>query len=153
VQRVVEEYREVAAKKHITLHYTNMAAHNIHIQADKGRLHEILENLLSNAVKYSPFDANVRICVEPSSSKVRVMIADEGPGLSNADKEMLFGKFARLSAKPTAGEHSTGLGLSIVKKLVEMMHGKVWCESELGKGATFIVEFPRLEAASEHTNP
>ncbi len=153
VQRVVEEYREVAAKKHITLHYTNMAAHDIHIQADKGRLHEVLENLLSNAVKYSPFDANVRICVEPSNSKVRVMIADEGPGLSIADKEILFGKFARLSAKPTAGEHSTGLGLSIVKKLVEMMQGKVWCESELGKGATFIVEFPRLEAASEHTNP
>jgi signal transduction histidine kinase len=54
----------------------------------------------------------------------------------------MFGKFARLSAQPTAGENSTGLGLSIVKKLVEMHHGKVWCESTFGKGATFIVELP-----------
>ena len=53
-----------------------------------------------------------------------------------------FGKFARLTAKPTGGEHSTGPGLSIVKKMVEAMQGKVWCESELGKGATFLVEFP-----------
>lgn len=54
----------------------------------------------------------------------------------------LFGKFARLSARPTGGEHSTGLGLSIVKRMVEAMNGSVWCESELGKGATFIVELP-----------
>ena len=59
---------------------------------------------------------------------------DEGPGLSAEDQKKLFGKFARLSAKPTGGEHSTGLGLSIVKKMVEAMNGKVWCESELGQG-------------------
>jgi len=60
--------------------------------------------------------------------------------LSAEDPKKPFGKFARLSAKPTGGEHSTGLGLSIVKKMVEAMHGKVWCESELGRGATFIVD-------------
>jgi signal transduction histidine kinase len=59
--------------------------------------------------------------------------------------EKLFGKFMRLSARPTAGEHSTGLGLSIVKGLVEGMNGKVWCESELGRGATFIVILPSAE--------
>ena len=67
---------------------------------------------------------------------------DQGPGLSAEDQKKLFGKFARLSAKPTGGEHSISLGLSIVKKMVEAMNGKVWCESELGKGATFSVEFP-----------
>ena len=68
---------------------------------------------------------------------------DEGPGLSAEDQKKLFGKFARLSAKPTGGEHATGgRGLSIVKKMVESMHGRVWCESELGKGATFVVELP-----------
>ena len=66
---------------------------------------------------------------------------DEGPGLSEEDKKRVFGKFARLSAKPTGGEDSTGLGLSIVKKIVEAMKGEVWCESELGNGASFIVEF------------
>jgi signal transduction histidine kinase len=72
----------------------------------------------------------------------RCEVQDEGPGLSAEDQKKLFGKFARLSAKPTGGEHSTGLGLSIVKKMVEAMNGKVWCESELGSGATFIVQFP-----------
>ena len=62
--------------------------------------------------------------------------------MSAEDQKKLFGKFARLSAKPTGGEHSTGLGLSIVKKMVEAMHGRVWCESELNCGATFVVEFP-----------
>jgi signal transduction histidine kinase len=73
---------------------------------------------------------------------VRIEVIDEGPGLSTADKLKLFGKFARLSARPTGGEDSTGLGLAIVKTLVEAMRGRVWCESELGKGATFVVELP-----------
>ena len=62
------------------------------------------------------------------------------------DQRKLFAKFARLSAKPTGGETATGLGLSIVKKMVEAMNGKVWCESELGKGATFVVQFPEVKA-------
>jgi two-component system sensor histidine kinase/response regulator len=65
--------------------------------------------------------------------------------LSEEDQKKLFGKFARLSARPTGGEHSTGLGLSIAKKLVEAMHGKIWCQSEPGKGATFIVSLPALD--------
>jgi signal transduction histidine kinase/ligand-binding sensor domain-containing protein len=77
-----------------------------------------------------------------STSFLRIEIRDEGPGISADDQTKLFGKFARLSAQPTGGEHSTGLGLSIVKRLVEAMNGRVWCESELGKGATFIVELP-----------
>ncbi len=79
----------------------------------------------------------------------RVVVRDEGPGLNENDKQQLFGKFARLSAQPTGGEHSTGLGLSIVKKLVELMNGRVWCESELGQGATFIVELPTIQASEE----
>jgi signal transduction histidine kinase len=73
---------------------------------------------------------------------VRIEIQDEGPGLTEDDQTKLFTKFARLSAKPTGQESSTGLGLSIVKRLVEAMQGCVWCESEHGKGATFIVELP-----------
>jgi signal transduction histidine kinase len=75
-------------------------------------------------------------------ASVRVVVRDEGPGLSSDDKAKLFGKFARLSARPTGGESSTGLGLSIVKRMVETMNGVVWCESTLGEGAIFAVEFP-----------
>lgn len=70
---------------------------------------------------------------------------EQGPGLTEEDKKKIFGKFQRLSARPTGGEHSTGLGLSIVKKYVEAMDGRVWCESEAGKGANFIVEFKRMQ--------
>lgn len=76
------------------------------------------------------------------SAGVCCEVRDEGSGLSLDDQKKIFGKFARLSAKPTGGEHATGLGLSIVKKMVEAMHGRVWCESELGKGARFMVQFP-----------
>jgi signal transduction histidine kinase len=69
-------------------------------------------------------------------------VQDEGQGLSDEDKKKLFGRFAKLSARPTAGEHSTGLGLSIAKNLVEMMNGRIWCESEPERGATFIIELP-----------
>lgn len=86
---------------------------------------------------------------KPTPGFIRIEIQDEGPGLTEDDMKKMFGKFARLSAQPTAGEHSTGLGLSIVKKLVEAMNGKVWCESEPGKGATFIVELPSAENQTE----
>src|SRR6185503_1684557 len=103
---------------------------------------QVLENLVSNAVKYSPPGKNIFVRLLHSVESVLYEVQDEGPGLSAEDQKKLFGKFARLGAKTTGGEHSTGLGLSIVKKMVEAMNGKVWCESELGSGATFIVEFP-----------
>ena len=90
------------------------------------------ESLPSSAVKY-----------------IRIEIEDQGPGITEADMKKLFGKFARLSAQPTGGEHSTGLGPSIVKKLVEAMNGRVWCESEPGKGAKFIVELPAVTSHKE----
>jgi signal transduction histidine kinase len=111
--------------------------------ADRTVTVQVIENLLSNAVKYSPPGKNIFARLRTQDASVRVEIKDEGPGLSDDDQKKLFGKFARLSSKPTGGEHATGLGLSIVKKMVEAMNGKVWCESELSQGATFIVELPR----------
>ncbi|MCS6807524.1 MAG: hybrid sensor histidine kinase/response regulator [Bacteroidota bacterium] len=146
---VLERYQGAAAKKHIALH-THMPEHDIFIYADPTLTVQILDNLVSNAVKYSPINTNVWIRVQPypERQRVRVSVQDEGPGLSEEDKQKLFHKFARLSAKPTGGEHSTGLGLSIVKRLAEAIGANVWCESELGKGATFIIEFLDDTAAS-----
>jgi two-component system, sensor histidine kinase and response regulator len=72
-----------------------------------------LDNLISNAIKYSPLGKNIFIRLNQMEQFVRCEIQDEGPGLCDADKQKLFGKFARLSAQPTGREHSTGLGLFI----------------------------------------
>ncbi|MBD1208050.1 MAG: PAS domain S-box protein [Ignavibacteria bacterium] len=146
---IVEEYQSRAAQKGIIIHYDNQRREPIWALADKQSLRQVFDNLLSNAVKYSPqwkpIWVRVLHRITADGHKVRLEVQDEGRGVSEEDKKMLFGKFARLSAQPTGGENSTGLGLSIVKKLVELQHGKVWCESTFGLGATFIVELPMAE--------
>jgi signal transduction histidine kinase len=167
VVSVVNEYRTRAAEKRIMIDFESTVP-DIQTMSHQGILREIMENLLSNAVKYSPTDKQVWVRVigttystysehlfdnkQPDDDEflspekpynfIRVEVQDEGPGLTQYDQRELFKKFTRLSAKPTAGEDSTGLGLSIVKKLVETLNGHIWCKSESGKGATFIVEFP-----------
>ncbi len=141
VNQVVETQRPHATAKRQTLHLQTETTPVV-VMVDPGVALQVMENLVSNAVKYSPPGKAIFVRLKKQAQGVRVEVQDEGPGLSPEDQKKLFGKFARLSAKPTGGEHSTGLGLSIVKKMVEAMNGKVWCESELGQGATFIVEFP-----------
>ena len=148
VSAVVDDYIQRAASKGIILRYEPASDKPVPtVLADEQALWQVLDNLVSNAVKYSPRWKSVCVRVLSRSDAEgkcfgRVEIQDEGPGISEADMRKLFQKFTRLTAQPTAGEHSTGLGLSIVKKLVELQQGQFWCESELGKGATFIVEFP-----------
>ncbi len=141
VEGTIGQYKTYAEAKNITLHYAAEALSSI-VFADEQAMIQVLDNLISNAVKYSPHGKNVFVRIASGLDAVRVEVQDEGQGISDEDKKKLFGKFARLSARPTGGEHSTGLGLSIVKRMVEAMDGRVWCESELGKGATFIVELP-----------
>lgn len=113
---------------------------------DERRTDEILDNLLSNAVKFSPLNSRIEVITDASESFVTIQFKDYGPGLSDADKSKLFGKFERLSATPTGGEVSTGLGLSIVKDLITILNGDVRVESTLGEGASFYIRFPRKPA-------
>jgi len=114
------------------------------IEADIGRIKAILENLLSNAIKYSPLGKTIRFSVKRENSSAVITVTDEGPGFTKVDKKKVFGKFQRLSAHPTGGETSLGLGLFIVKKLVELHNGTISIESEEGRGCSFIVKFALL---------
>ncbi len=144
LQSVVNDYIEPAKVKNITLQF-QFTEGKYRALIDENATYQVLDNLISNAVKYSPQSKNVYIRIlKTENNSVRCEIQDEGPGLSEADHRQLFGKFARLTPRPSGDEHSTGLGLFIVKKLVNVMKGNVWCETELGKGATFIVEFPSI---------
>lgn len=137
----VEEFQARAAAKDITLQ-VKLPEIPVTLLADRNALHEVLDNLISNALKFSSPHSMVIISVERvDNHRTRISVQDQGPGLTDEDKSKLFGKFMRLSARPTAGEDSTGLGLSIVKKLVEAMNGRIWCESESGAGAMFCIEF------------
>lgn len=138
---VVNNFSQTASSKNIQIVCEPLEV-QYPVYADEKATLRVLDNLVSNAVKYSPRGKSIYIRLEKTRGYVRCYVRDEGPGLSASDQKKLFEKFAKLSPKPTGGEHSTGLGLSIVKKLVEAMHGSVWCESEPGQGATFIAEFP-----------
>ncbi|MBD1208396.1 MAG: tetratricopeptide repeat protein [Ignavibacteria bacterium] len=115
---------------------------DIAILADVARLEQVFDNLVSNAVKYSPHGKTIRLRAKKINTIARFEVQDEGPGMSEEDKKKLFGFFQRLSAEPTGGESSNGVGLAIVKKIVDLHKGRIWAESELGKGTTFIVELP-----------
>jgi ligand-binding sensor domain-containing protein/signal transduction histidine kinase len=115
------------------------------VMGDAAYLAVVFDNLIGNAVKFSPARARIAITVSLQEKSVRVAVKDHGPGLSDDDKKKLFGKFQRLSAKPTGGESSTGLGLSIAQQLVQRHDGRIWAESELGRGSVFYVELPRFE--------
>jgi len=114
-----------------------------HVLADDGRLQEIIENLFSNAIKYSPPGKAIRVRVAGAGSRVRLEVQDEGPGLTAEEQNRLFEKFQRLGPRPTGNETSTGLGLFIVKKLVELQGGEIGVQSEPGRGSTFSVTFPK----------
>jgi signal transduction histidine kinase len=113
------------------------------IRCDHDRLTEVFENLISNAVKFSPPDSVILVEIEIRNDEIIVVVKDQGQGLTQTDQDKLFTKFAKLSAVPTGMETSHGLGLSIVKTLIELHLGKVWAESEgKNKGSSFFVSLP-----------
>ncbi|HAS47393.1 MAG TPA: hypothetical protein DCS93_43350 [Microscillaceae bacterium] len=145
LEEVINNYQEQAQKKLIKI-ILPFYDKNFKVNLDRNFILQIMENLLSNALKFSPPHKHIYIALNAQARKVRITVKDEGPGISPEDQKKLFGKFQRLSAQPTGGEHTVGLGLSIVKKFVEAMNGKIWCESTPGEGACFIVEFEQAYA-------
>jgi two-component system sensor histidine kinase/response regulator len=99
------------------------------VSADPAALRQVLDNLLSNAVKFSPPGGRVTLTVENSNGGARIVIEDSGPGFTADDLDRAFQRYTRLSARPTAGESSTGLGLSIAHRLATLMGGSLSIES------------------------
>ncbi|MCX7929815.1 MAG: tetratricopeptide repeat protein [Chlorobi bacterium] len=142
VRSLVERYQQHADNKRIALLSSIEPAW---VHADPIRVEEVYDNLISNAIKYTPKGGEVRILLAQRDHVIRFVVSDTGPGFTDEDKQKLFTKFQRLSARPTGGESSTGLGLAIAKKLVELMHGRIWLDSMPGEGAMFYVELPAVQ--------
>ena len=122
---------------------TELPAAHLQLDTDPTVVTRILENFMSNALKFSSPGTIVRISLTKTPSQTTISISDQGPGISAEEQKQLFDKFTKLSARPTAGESSTGLGLSIVKTLADKLQADIKVESELGKGSTFSLCFPR----------
>jgi len=141
VNQCVESNRANAQRKEINIRVG--VSNRIFAMADRAGTMQVLDNLISNALKFSPPKTTVHVHTLPEQDGIIVNVRDEGPGISPDDQKRMFQKFTRLSARPTAGESSTGLGLSIVKRLVEDMAGTIQCQSTLGIGTTFSVRLPK----------
>jgi len=111
-------------------------------RADGGHAYQALTNYVSNALKFTPRGGRVLIRTRQTGLHARIEVADTGPGVPAAERAALFTEFARLSPRPTAGEESHGVGLSIVKQLIEAQEGAVGAEFPAGGGACFWFELP-----------
>ncbi|KAA0211365.1 tetratricopeptide repeat protein [Ignavibacteria bacterium CHB1] len=136
----ISKVKADAERKEITIH-KNYPSNEIILYYDKSLVLQIFDNLITNAIKFSPRGGNIYVTLIHKDSKLLLSVKDEGPGLTVEDKQKVFQRYSHLSAKPTGGESSTGLGLSIVKKLITLLNAKVKIKSKPGKGAEFIVEF------------
>ena len=141
VLECVQLSQRYAKPKNITL-TKEMGPQVQTVLADRFKIRSVLDNLVNNAIKYTQPGGTIHVTTETMGNEYIVHIKDNGQGLSRADLEKAFTSFGRLSSSPTAGEPSSGLGLAIVKKIVEIHNGRVWVQSELGKGSVFSFSLP-----------
>jgi|GEM_PF-1818883 len=143
IYELIEQFNEQANKKGIVINYKN-EIDNFNINNDKNIFREIADNYISNAIKYSPFNKNIWISLhkieDNNESYLIYSVKDEGPGISDEDQSNLFKKFNKLSAKPTDGEDSTGIGLFGVKRNAGLIEADVYCSSKIGEGAEFVLK-------------
>lgn len=119
------------------------------VGADRDRILQVVTNLLSNAVKYAPTGSGIWVHIDNrGDGPLKVSVKDHGPGISGPDMENLFQKFFRVDNSTTRSAAGTGLGLAISKALVELHGGKIWVESELGRGSTFSFTIPKERVRS-----
>lgn len=140
-REVLERNADYAARKRIAPHL-DLEPGSLMVNADPSRLTQVLENFVGNALKFSPPEAPVTVYTRKTPSGVLVEVSDSGPGFTEEDLKKLFVKYAKLGNMPTGDEKSSGLGLAICKKVIEIQGGKTGARNNPGAGATFWFELP-----------
>jgi signal transduction histidine kinase len=131
----------LARKKGISVHFESQGNPPL-LNLDSRRIQQVLNNLLSNALKFSHRGSSVTVSLLTEAAMVTIAVADQGQGIPADELGKLFNPYSRTSTKSTDGENSTGLGLSIARRIVEAHGGSIRVESELGRGSTFYLSFP-----------
>ena len=145
VGNMVEFNAMHAEKKNIRFQF-HSGPESVLLMIDKGKIEQVITNLLTNAVKYSQENTNVAILLEESEEGITTQVRDQGQGIAADEVELLFKPFQKTSTISTGGEKSTGLGLYIVKRIIEAHGGRIWVESEPGRGSTFGFMLPKSGA-------
>lgn len=141
MNNVATQYEIAAEEKNIRLYISNNSGQ---VVADSARMVQIVNNLVSNAIKYSPQGSTVTLWTEVNDESLRLCVQDEGPGIPIEERHKLFTEFGKLSTRPTGNESRTGLGLWIVKHLIEKQGGEVGVSFPADSGSIFWLELPAV---------
>jgi two-component system NtrC family sensor kinase len=142
VEQVVSSLQPQCTQKNINLTHDLGEKPVVLVEADRALFQQSVYNLVENAIKYTPMNGQVRVHMEARANNIVLMVQDNGIGIAPLDQPHIFGKFYRSGRREAYQQRGTGLGLAIVKSIVERHGGKVWVESQLGKGSTFFMEVP-----------
>lgn len=141
IRNQIETYRLIRnSSKDFML---NSSREKIYATLDPTRYMLIIENLLSNAYKFTKADGRIEVNIEADNETVHIKVADNGIGIPETLKPFIFDKFTKARRQGHQGERPVGLGMHLIKTLVEQLEGKIWFESQEGKGTTFFVELPK----------
>ena len=141
IAAVVEAYKLHASRKEITIAFRS-TIDEVFISINKLHFSRAVDNVISNAIKFTEEGGRIDVCVEKAGAFAHISVADTGIGIPDSLKGSLFSEFTPAARKGTMQEHSTGLGMAITKKIVTLLDGRIWFESEEGKGTTFHIELP-----------
>ena len=142
LKEILEEYKasEDSINKNFTLKSSD---EKIYMMVDDIKFRQVLNNLISNALKFTPDGGNITVGIEDQEDTVLFTVVDNGIGIPDKYKDTLFEKFTKARRRGLKGEPSTGLGMSIIKTIVDWHGGKIWFESEENHGTSFYIELPK----------
>lgn len=140
IRKNVTTNQVVAEKKRIKLVFEQQC--DLELVIDRRKFEQVLNNLVSNAIKFSHRGTRVDVRLERDGDHAIISVTDQGVGIPSGEVDKLFRPFQKTSARTTGGERSTGLGLAIVRNIVESHGGRIWCESDVGRGSTFRISLP-----------
>lgn len=144
LERIVERFVPLAQTKGITIELTPLAS-DVALFLDQEQMERVIDNLLSNAIKYTPAAGKIFLGVKQEESELTLYVSDNGLGIPSSELPLIFNAFHRVRGEDQLEAEGSGLGLSIVRSIVEQHNGHVWADSTLGQGTTFYVSLPLSE--------
>lgn len=138
ISEVLDEFTSAPIKHNIVVHKCD----SLFVDADREKISQVIYNLISNAIKYSPEGKNIEVSCGTLNDVLQVSITDEGMGIKPDDQKKLFDRYHRVANVNTQSISGFGLGLYLSTEIIQRHDGKMWVESELGKGSTFYFSLP-----------